>query len=394
MSCTRPILFFVLLASACAAPSVEDAGTALDAGGQEDNVDGGGQTNSDAGQERPADAGEVSNVDGGQSASDAGGEANVDAGGSNPGTHSYFAHGAFFHEDVSAAAKSPDSDVIIAALDAAGGWGHSNVFQIDFSIDVLTATASTPMRSFIPSSAHYDPDCDTTPMPIPVDGNIEGEDGYACTQDGDCHLLVFAAHENRLYEMWRADIPDDDAVNGTFNGGCLATWDTSRVYPATGRGDQCTSADAAGFPIAPLLFSADEVAAGEINHAIRLILPNDRVRARRYVRPATHGTNTSGGANAPQYGVHFRLRADYPVDTLPTEGARVVARALQKYGMYHADGGQIALTAQSDKHTTAKWEGLLGPRDLDDLQVSDFEVLYHSDDIEVTFDCTRTPLTE
>jgi len=79
----------------------------------------------------------------------------------------------------------------------------------------------------------------------------------------------------------------------------------------TGRGDQCTSADAAGFPIAPLLFTADEVAAGEIAHAIRFILPNNRVRARSMVRPATHGTNTTGDANAPPYGVHFRLRADF-----------------------------------------------------------------------------------
>ena len=51
--------------------------------------------------------------------------------------------------------------------------------------------------------------------------------------------------------------------------------------------------------------------------------------------------------------MHLRLRADYPIDSLPSEGAKVVARAMQKYGMYHADGGNIALTAQSDAHTTA-----------------------------------------
>ena len=71
---------------------------------------------------------------------------------------------------------------------------------------------------------------------------------------------------------------------------------------------------------------------------------------------------------APSYGVHLRLRADYPVDSLPSEGAKVVARAMQKYGMYHADGGNIALTAQSDRHTTAKWDGLLDPHDLAALQ--------------------------
>lgn len=309
--------------------------------------------------------------------------------GSNTEGSVYGPAGAFFNQDVSGAAAAPDSATIIAALRSAGGWGNNDVFQIDFSLDVLTASASTPKRVFEQSGDFYSPDCDPAPIPVPEGGNIEGEDAYACDGDGDCHLLVHAPLENRLYEMWRADIQGD-----TFQGGCLAIWDTTKLYPDVGRGDQCTSADAAGFPITPLLFTADEVAAGEINHAIRFILPNNRVRQRTFVRPATHGTNTSGGPDAPPYGVHFRLRADYPLDTLPNDGARVVARALQKYGMYHADGGNIALTAQSDRHTTAKWEGLLSSRDLAGLDVEDFEVIHHSDTFPVTFDCRRAPLSE
>ena len=87
--------------------------------------------------------------------------------------------------------------------------------------------------------------------------------------------------------------------------------------------------------------------------------------------------------------MHFRLRADFPVETLPNEGAKVVARAMQKYGMYHADGGNIALTAQSDRYTTAKWAGLLGPRDLAALRVEDFDVIDHGPMITLTYDCTR-----
>lgn len=114
----------------------------------------------------------------------------------------------------------------------------------------------------------------------------------------------------------------------------------------------------------------------------------DRVR-RGFVRPATHGSSTTGGTNAPPYGVHLRLRADFPVDSLPTAGAKVVARALQKYGMYHADGGQVALTAQSDRHTTAKWSGVLGPQDLVALKVNDFEVIDHGAMIPLTYACNR-----
>ncbi len=298
----------------------------------------------------------------------------------------YFPAGAFMYLDYSDAPLHADSGAIIAALASAGGWGQDNQMQIDFSIEVLHDLDGTaPLRDFIATGEHYSPDCDLDPMPVPLAGALEGENAYECTSDGDCHLIVVRHASQTLHEMWRANIE-----GGDFYGGCLAVWDMTRVYGPLGRGEQCTSADAAGFPIAPLLFSADEVAAGEIAHAIRFILPNDRVRARRYVRPATHGTNTTGGAMAPPYGVHFRLKAGVDISGL-NPGAQVVARALKKYGMFHADGGNIALTAQSDRFTEAKWDGLLGPRDLFALKVSDFEVIDHGGTIEVTYDCVREP---
>ena len=90
--------------------------------------------------------------------------------------------------------------------------------------------------------------------------------------------------------------------NHALNANFLAVWDLNRVYPASGRGEQCTSADAAGLPIAPLLFNADEIAAGNINHAIRFILPNPRMRADVYVHPATHAGAPRGPVDAPPYG--------------------------------------------------------------------------------------------
>jgi serine/threonine-protein kinase len=291
----------------------------------------------------------------------------------------------FFNTDVSALTKASNSDQIIAALASEGGWGNGNVMQIDTEIDVLSADNTTPMKSFTPTSDFYTPDCDQAQIPVPAGGDVEGETGYTCTGDGDCHLIVYQNDSKTLYEMWRANIASD----GTFDGGCLAVWDGTKTYTSALRGEQCTSADAAGFPIAPLLFTADEVAAGHIDHAIRFILPNDRDQV-GFVPPATHGTSTTGGTNASYYGVHLRLRADYPIDSLPA-GAQVVARAMQKYGMYQADGGNIALTAQSDRHTTAKWADLLGSKDLAALQVSDFEVIDHGAHSALTGDCVRAP---
>jgi hypothetical protein len=311
------------------------------------------------------------------------GDAPGEAGGYAQVAGPYFKQPMFWNQVVAGRPKAANSDAIIAALAGAGGWGNNGRFTVDFTFDVLTANAATPKRTFTKTSEYIAPDCDDAPMPVPAGGNVEGNPGYACNNGGDCHLIVHDPVAGTLHELYRASI-----VGTTFYGGCLAVWNTNSVYDDMLRGEQCTSADAAGFPIAPLLFSADEVAAGEIAHAIRFVLPNNRVK-RGYVRPATHGTSTTGGSNAPPYGVHFRLRANFPVQTLPSEGARVVARALQKYGMYHADGGQVALTATSDRHTSAKWAGLLAPHDLNALKVSDFEVIDHGPMIQLTYACAR-----
>ena len=227
-------------------------------------------------------------------------------------------------------------------------------------------------------------------MPVPASGRLEGETGYTCTNDGDCHLIVVQG--DKLYEMWRANIS-----GGTFTGGCMAVWDLKRDYWSSsspsgyGRGMQCTSADAAGYPITALLFTADEVKAGDINHAIRFILPNDRIRKGQLVLPATHsgvGKGTPTADTVP-YGARLRLKANVDISALKP-GAQVVARALKKYGMFLADGGNIALTARADTDTDAKWDGLLNPGDLAGLKVSDFEMVDGGARIPVTNDCVRT----
>jgi len=297
----------------------------------------------------------------------------------------------FWDRDVSTAPVDPESSAIIAALAAAGGFGNGRL-QIDFSIDVLTADASIPFRSFTPTGDFYSPDCDLAPVPVPPGGAVEGETGYACDGGGDCHLLVVHQPTHRLYEMWRADITGGTYNGGVFSGGCLAIWDLDRIYPPSGRGEQCTSADAGGLPMIPLLFTADEVQAGAINHAIRFILPNARIEAGVYVRPATHAGGPTG-QGMPPYGARLRLRPDYPLASLPDEGTRIIARALQLYGMILTDGGNIALTAANDRFTTAKWSAVLpsGSTGLAAIHVTDFEMIDGGTRIPLTYDCVRNP---
>ncbi len=293
-----------------------------------------------------------------------------------------------WNDDVSTLPPSESSSAITAWLRDHGGFG-SGAFRVDFSLTVLTADATTPRRPFVATSQFYVPDCDHVPIPVPSNGALEGESGYRCDHDGDCHLLVVDPASSRLFELWRADI----SPAGAFTGGCAAVWQLDRSYPPNLRGDGCTSADAGGFPISALLATADEVAAGEIRHALRLILPNDRIRAGVYVHPGTHSTApTRGGADAPPYGVRMRLRESFPLGQL-SSGAQVIARAMQRYGLFLVDGGTIALTVASDRFASHAWKDLgVDERSLTSITPTDLEVVAMGEPIEYTGNCVRNPM--
>jgi serine/threonine-protein kinase len=202
-----------------------------------------------------------------------------------------------------------------------------------------------------------------------------------------------------LYEAYLANVS-----GGVLQTICALHWDLTRRYPRTGRGEQCTTADAAGFPIAPLLFNADEVAAaipgnGDIGHAIRFILPNARIAGASYVHPATHGTTPPNGANGPAttvpYGVRMRLKSTFDIGNY-NPAAQVLLRTMKRYGIVLADGGNIALTGESDRYTTAKWDDLgfdtrVFVTGSPAPQVTDFEVVETGPRHDVTYDCVRTP---
>lgn len=303
----------------------------------------------------------------------------------NAATAPYFPQGAPWTQDISNAPVDPTSGQIIRFLASAGGWGDGRM-QTDFSIRVVQASPTSPFVPFHQGPGFFASDSDIVSIvPLPAGGGLEGQQGYQCPIDqGDCHYIVADRHQAKLYEAWEANYAD-----GALSAQFLAVWDLNRLYPPSGRGEQCTSADAAGLPIAPLLFNADEIAAGSINHALRFVLPNPRIRAGSYVHPATHAGAPRGPVDAPPMGARFRLKSTFDISQL-TPAAQVVAASMQRYGMFLADGGDIALTAQSDQDTTAKYAVLgFGARDLQSIKVTDFEVLDLGPLIRSSHDCVR-----
>lgn len=300
-----------------------------------------------------------------------------------------------FGSNISNSAVAKSSEAVIQALNGMGGWGGGNAFQIDFSIPIFYADRSTPRMQIVGADEYCfgGPDCDRVPahMPVPDGANFEGSTNLSCDSSGntegqgDCHLLVAERDEHKLYEIYQGSKKGDAIVAQGF-----FVWDLKKSYPETLRGDQCTSADAAGFPIAGLMPTADEVASGTVNHPLRFILPNDRMKEGVYVRPATHaGGPKSTDPNAPPYGVRFRLKANFDESNYsPSE--RVLLKALKTYGMLLSDGGEIPLTFADDRTSTAKWSALgISAGSFSKIGADEFEVVERGADVAVTYNCAR-----
>lgn len=372
-------------------------GNASDAGGTSTGASqSAGGVGSSTGGNSSSSGGSSSN--GGSTASSGGssgsGGANGSGGSTATGsTQTKLASTAVFYQDISKAAVDSESATILAALQASG-WGDTGkrtTVGVDFSFEINVADPTVPRRAFTqPSDAL--PDCDTAPIPLVPGGKTEGASDYDCS-GGDCHLLVFQG--TRLYELYQSDVTGGMATGGDFTGGCLVVWDLTRDYwqptppPNFSRGDGCNGADAGDMPIAPLLLTKEELAAGAVQHAMRFTISNNRIRSAVYVHPATHIGGPSGGADTLPYGSRLRLRADYDLSSLPNDAARAVAKALQTYGMFLADGGNIYISA------TTEASDAIGGSDLGKLEPSDFEMIDGGQRINwESQNCTRTPVSD
>jgi hypothetical protein len=79
----------------------------------------------------------------------------------------------------------------------------------------------------------------------------------------------------------------------------------------------------------------DEVASGEITHALRFTAPQTR---NTYVWPARHQASDLTDENYPPLGQRFRLKADYDISGFSPD-VQVILVALKTYGMMLADNG-------------------------------------------------------
>ncbi|HEY3724514.1 MAG TPA: hypothetical protein VGN59_14270 [Acidimicrobiia bacterium] len=193
----------------------------------------------------------------------------------------------------------------------------------------------SPSDPRVPVQFQYAAESDPGPYPLSASTPIEG--------GSDRHALMVDPSTCTLYELFNTHYkPSGQSTAGS---GAIWTLGSNTLRPAG-----WTSADAAGLPILPGLVNYDEVAAGAINHAIRVTAS---CTSRSYLWPARH--EAGDRSSCPPMGARFRLKSGYHLPSAACAAhCQTVVTAMKRYGLIVADNGSNwYFTGTSD----VRWTG-------------------------------------
>jgi len=236
------------------------------------------------------------------------------------------ANQAAWNQDVSKAPRDPRSAAYIAYIDSHGGdrlhpdFGSPRPYGFPFAV------VGPGQRKLPVHYTAYGDESDHGPFPVPGGAPVEGGNG----SDGDRHVLAVDRGSCMLYELYRAFFVARPRPHWNADSGVAWDLESSALRPAG-----WTSADAAGLPIFPGLVRYDEVAAGRLDHAIRVTFESTRDA---WLLPATHCAGDTASPSAPPMGLRLRLKAGYGLGGFSGH-ARTIAEAMKRYGLIVADNG-------------------------------------------------------
>jgi hypothetical protein len=226
------------------------------------------------------------------------------------------------NQEVANLPESPNSQAYVESIGLSAhlhpDFGNNPSYGIPFVV-VGPEQPKVPIKF-----TAYGSESDPGPYPVPLNAPIEGGGRRG---RGDKHVLVLQEGTCIDYELYKAT---QKGAGWRAASGAVFNLHSNALRP-----EGWTSADAAGLPILPLLVRYPEVAAGAIDHALRVTVP---VSQRGYIHPATHFASSSSDPSLPPMGLRLRLKADYPLAGFSGQ-ALIIMEALKRYGLIVADNG-------------------------------------------------------
>jgi hypothetical protein len=205
------------------------------------------------------------------------------------------------------------------------------------TVTVKLDTSSSPQATALRSS--------WLQVPIPP--------GAKAAAGSDAHMVIYQPATDRMWEFWKMSLQAD---------GWRAQWGGSMSNVSTNPGYFTSptpsnwGATATSLPLLGGLIRPSELAAGHIDHAIALAIP--QTRAQYFTWPAQRTDGQVYSDTAIPEGQRFRLDPNLDLGKIQMSPlVRMIAVAAQKYGMIVRDkSGSVTLYGED---TTA--EGLPNP---------------------------------
>ena len=249
------------------------------------------------------------------------------------GTPALYAADSFWNTRIGPSpAVDPRSDVIVAEAFAAAARGSRFANDPRWGIPVAYAQ---------PATRSYEVACRTYSCAAPV---VERIPRAARPSRGDDGHLVVLGPDGVELDLWRARY--DEGADAWSAGSRFVT-DTAGPGQLCRPPERCNASVTAGFAQLAGVVRPEEVAAGRIEHALALSVPD--TLAGSWACPATHSDATRTTPGAVPIGAHVQLdpaldvaAQDWPAWT------KVLAVALQEYGGYVTDtGGHLVVRGEA-----------------------------------------------
>ena len=235
--------------------------------------------------------------------------------------------------DISSAPLDPGSATYVANLASRAGAIVAEYPGIEYvnvvpASQPMVAVGTTASFGFDTSDAFFQNNGAGATAPIPSNALYENQG----TPNADHHMMIVQQGTCRLYELYAWN-----PSSATSGWSALVSWNLAKNEQLP---DGWGSTTAAGTTLLPGVIWYDEVAAGEIKHAIDIVIPGAAIMKYGYVKPAARAGGACGNpypTDGFPYGGRLRLKASFDDSSFTGTQAKVVVAALKKYGMINTD---------------------------------------------------------
>lgn len=266
-------------------------------------------------------------------------------------------------------ALQADSAALIAHLEASSEWPGLSVSVHPWSVPVYYVGPDAPLVDVITTLSNEGENL-TLRWPVPP--------GAASATESDGHMTLVDVASGRGYDFFQGRRRSD----GRWECSLCTSVDLNGTGVSPPKGGptpwyESHASRACGFPLMAGLITPEELAAGEIRHALVIAYPG--LRQRWFVSPASTGHPANGQISQTEgipCGGRVQLDPSIDLDTLAiSDTLRTIARALQVYGAYVGDfSGSINVYADGSVAARALYgdtlpNGVSLGIDLSDLRV-------------------------